>query len=409
MGLFSKLIGKKEDTQKEELINDEQIKEYKENNDIASICNYMLSDVKKDDIDNRSIQIPINKVSEIGPLAISSVDTIKTVIKENPPSAGKMYRVTNLGKNDTLKSVRDGKAFWGTIKKSDGSSTIAKLKEVKPNEVTAVDPAMLMMTATLYNIEKELGEIKELTKKIIDFLESEKEAQIETDLELLKKIMIELKYNAGNDKFTFTYYNQIADIVRNAHKNIITYKEKIQKELSKTKLFTTDGNMKTICEDMLKTIKYYRLSLFIYSFATYIELFLNGNFKSEYMLGKRDSLNELVNTYNEKYNMALEYIKKNANKSLKGNVLSGLGSAGNAVGNLVEKVKDGSVENWIHEKSDNLKQSGESIKENYVTEFDKMRDTHVEMFINQIERLEQLYNKTTDIYFDKDNIYLQVH
>ena len=409
MGFLAKLMGKNENKNEEKLINDEQIKGYKENNDIMSMCNYMLDDVRKDDINNKSIQIPIDKISDLGPFAISSLDTIKTVIESNPPSKGKMYRVTNLSKNDTLKSVRNGNAFWGAIKKEDGSSTIAKLKEVKPSAVNSVDPAMLMMTATLYNIEKELSEIKELTKKILDFLESEKEAQIEADLELLKKIMIEAKYNAGNDKFTFTYCGQIAAIVRNAQKNIITYKEKVENELSKTKLFTTDGNMKTILNDMLKTFKYYRLSLFIYSFATYLELYLNGNFKSEYMLEKRDSLNELLNTYNEKYNKALEYIKKNANKSLMGNVLSGLGNAGNVVGNLVEKVKDGSVDNWIHEKSDNLKKSGKNIKENYIVEFDKMKDTNAEMFIKQIEKLEQLFNKTTEIYFDKENIYLQMH
>ena len=411
MGFFDKLMKKKDDkntegNQKE--ITEEIVKEYEETRDIMAMSDYMLADVKKEDINDNSFKVPLDKITELGPLATSSIETLKTIMKNNPSNGKKMYRVTNLGRNDKLKMLKDGKSFWGTIKRGDGSTSFAKFKEVNPSNVMVVDPTMIMVTAALYSIEKELGEIKELTQKILTFLENEKEAQIETDLELLKKIMTEAKYNDGNDKFMITYCNQIADIVRNAHTNIKTYKRKNKDTLSKANLFTTDGSMKTMLGDLLNIFKYYRLSLFIYSFATYLEIFLNGNFKSEYMLQKRDYINELVSDYNVEFENALEYVKNNAGKTLKGNILSGLGSASNAVGNLVEKVKEGSVDTWLHEKSDSLKQTSETIKDSYVAEFETMRETNVKMFICQIEYLDQIYNKTTDIYFDQENIYLQM-
>ena len=409
MGLFDKFKKKNEVIEDDTKITKEQLKEYEENKDIIAMSNYMLADVRKDDIDNKSIKIPIDTISEVSTLSMSSAEIIKQIMEHNPPTKGKMYRITNLGKNDSLVAVRGGKSFWGSIKKSDGARTMAKFKEVNPSKIASLDPTMLMITAALYNIEKDLGEIKELTKKILTFLESEKESQIETDLELLEKTMVEIRYNGDNERFFLTYYNQVADISRNAHKNIRTYKLELVKELSKAKLFTTDGSMKTLLSEIINTFKYYRLSLYICAFSTYLELFLNGNFKSEYMLQKRDELNKLVDEYNDDFNKTLEYIKKNANKSLKGNVLSGLGTAGNAIGNLVEKIKDSNVDDWIREKSDNLKQSGESIKDNYVTMFEEMRETNTKIFINQIEKLNQLYNQTTEIYLDKENVYLQIH
>ena len=63
-----------------------------------------------------------------------------------------------------------------------------------------------------------------------------------------------------------------------------------------------------------------------------MEILLLGNYKNDYLLSKKEELDEL-----EVFNNALEYVKKNANKSLEGNVLSGLGSAGKAIGNLKEK------------------------------------------------------------------------
>ena len=140
-----------------------------------------------------------------------------------------------------------------------------------------------------------------------------------------------------------------------------------------------------------------------------MEVLLLGNYKSDYLLSKKSELDELDNEYSETFNNALEYVKKNANKSLEGNVLSGLGSAGKAIGNLAEKVKVKNVNDWLNEKGDNLKQSGQSIKDSYSTKFDEMKDTHSKQFIEQIEKVDCIYNKTKEIYFDKDNIYLEMN
>ena len=47
-----------------------------------------------------------------------------------------LYRVTNLGINDALKVSKDG-TMWGAIKTNQGTSKMAKLKEV--NNMTFID------------------------------------------------------------------------------------------------------------------------------------------------------------------------------------------------------------------------------------------------------------------------------
>ena len=391
-------------------INDEDEKmEINENkNSIIEMSNYMLSDIRKEDIIDNSYKLPIDKLSELSPIIMPTVNTITTIIGKHPVASEKVYRITNLGKNDSLKSLRDGNLFWGAIKKSDGTNTLAKLKEVNPTNILSLDPAMLMMSATLYSIESELGEIKELTKKIMSFLENEKHSQIESDLELLKKIMIDLKYSSGDEKYMAIYHNQVMDILRTSSANLILYKKEIKDKLSKVKLFTTDNSMKSILNEIQGIFKYYRLSLYIYSFSTYISIFLAGNYKSDYLLHKRDELSELINEYNEEFKKTIEYIQKNASKLLEGNVLSGIGSAGKTIGNIVEKVKASNADKWLNEKSTNLIESGETIKHNYVNKFEEMKDTNSKIFITQIEKINSIYNKTAEIYFDKENIYFQM-
>ena len=407
MGIFNKFKKKNEVVEQKEnqIINEE---DNKENYSLVEMNNYMLSDVRKESLSNNTYSLSLSKLSEISPITVSTANNIKTIMEQNPKTSGNLYRITNLGKNDSLKAMRDGKTFWGSIKKSDGSSTMAKLKEVNPNNVMALDPTVMMMSVALAGIEQELGEIKELSKQIFSFLEHEKESEIESDLEILNRSISDFRFNLEDEKYLINNHKQVMDIKRTANKNMLFYKKEIKDDLSKDKLFTTNNSMNSIIEDIQKKFRYYRLSLYIYSFSTFMEILLLGNYKNDYLLSKKEELDELDNEYSEVFSNALEYVKKNANKSLEGNVLSGLGSAGKAIGNLAEKVKIKNVDNWLNEKGDNLKQSGQNIKDDFATKFDDMKESNSRPFINQIEKVDCIYNKTKEIYFDKENIYLEM-
>lgn len=407
MSIFDKFKKKNEVVKQEEnqVINE---KDNKGNYSLVEMNNYMLSDARKESLSNNTYSLSLSKLSEISPIAVSTVNNIKTIMEQNPKTSGNLYRITNLGKNDSLKAMRDGKTFWGSIKKSDGTSTMAKLKEASPNNVMTIDPTVMMMSVTLAGIEQELGEIKELSKKIFSFLEHEKESEIESDLEILNRSISDFRFNLEDEKYLINNHKQVMDIKRTANKNMLFYKKEIQDDLSKNKLFTTNNSMNSIIEDIKKKFRYYRLSLYIYSFSTFMEILLLGNYKNDYLLNKKKELDELDNEYLIVFNNALEYVKKNADKSLEGNVLSGLGSAGKAIGNLAEKVKIKNVDNWLNEKGDNLKQSGQNIKDDFATKFDDLKESNSRPFINQIEKVDCIYNKTKEIYFDKENIYLEM-
>lgn len=407
MSIFDKLKKKNKIVEQNEnqIINEE---DNKENYSLVEMNNYMLSNVRKETLNNNTYSLSLSKLSEISPITVSTANNIKTIMEQNQKTSGNLYRITNLGKNDSLKAMRDGKTFWGSIKKSDGSSTMAKLKEVNTNNIMALDPTVMMMSVALAGIEQELGEIKELSKKIFSFLEHEKESEIESDLEILNKSINDFRFNLEDEKYLINNHKQVMDIRRTANKNMLFYKKEIKDALFKDKLFITNNSMNSIIEEIQKQFRYYRLSLYIYSFSTFMEILLLGNYKNEYLLNKKKELDELDNEYSEVFNNALEYVKKNANKSLEGNVLSGLGSAGKAIGNLAEKVKIKNVDNWLNEKGDNLKQSGQNIKDDFITKFDDIKESKSRPFINQIEKVDCIYNKTKEIYFDKENIYLEM-
>ena len=405
MGIFDKLKNKIINKNDNTAIAKEQA--FKENLSLVEMNNYMLADVRKDNIERNSFSLSISKLNEVSPFAIPIADNIKTIINQNSTPNEKLYRITNLGKNDSLKAMRDGKTFWGAIRKNDGTSAMAKLSEVNSKSVVALDPTVMMMSVALAGIEAELGEIKELNKKIFSFLEKEKESEIESDLEILNRSIIDFKYNLEDDKYLVNNHKQVMDIKRTANKNMLFYKKQIKDNLLKNKIITTTGSMNTIISDIEKKFKYYRLSLYIYSFSSLVEVLLLGNYQEEYLLSKKEELDKLDEEYSKTFEEAFTYIKTNANKSLEGNVLSGLGSAGKALGNLAEKAKVKNVDVWFNEKSETLKKTSQSIKDNYISKFDELRNSNYHSFVNQIEKLDCIYNKTKEIYFDNEKIYLE--
>lgn len=251
MGIFEKFKKKNEIVE----IKESQIvvsEDNKENFNLAEINNYILSEVRKENLSDSTYSLSLSKLSEISPITIPTANNIKTIMEKNPKSSGNLYRITNLGKNDSLKAMRDGKTFWGSIKKSDGTSTMAKLKEVDPNSVMALDPTIMMMSVALAGIEAELGEIKEMTKKIFSFLEHEKESEIESDLEILNRSISDFRFNLENEKYLVNNHKQVMDIKRTANKNILFYRKEIKDDLSKDKLFTTSNSVNSIINEIQK-------------------------------------------------------------------------------------------------------------------------------------------------------------
>lgn len=386
----------------------------KDNMSLIEMSEYMLVEVRKEDINNNKLMsIANNAISTLGKsggVLAPIVDNISKEIITTKNNSETLYKIINIKKGDELKYNKKNKAFWGAIKKKEGNSELAKLKEVKLDNALDINPANIMLAFAVYEIEKDLNEIKEISKKIISFLEKDKEAEIEADLETLKTTLQELKYNTDNKQYLSNNHKHVMDIKRTAKKNMLFYKKQITDDLKNEKLFTTNQIMKNIQKDLENKFKYYRLSLFIYSFSSLLEISLLSNYQEEYLLSKKNELKELDDEYLKEFTNAREFVFKTSNKSLEGNVLSGLGSAEKAIGSLAEKVsiiKDRKVDEWLNDNGEKLKQKGREMNESFVNKFEELKESTITTFVNKIENINNIYNNSNAIYFDKNCMYLE--
>lgn len=413
MGLFN-FFKKKPDEEKNDIVlsesNDEKVD--KTETSLLEMSDYILTETREN-LDNSHTSIPIAGLAALGSCVSSLIPTINTITKTTTLNTGGLYRLANTTLGDTLKSAKDG-TFWGAFKTMGGKSKMLKISQVDSVSFTTttimpINPATVMMAAALSAIEQKIDDILEIEKEILSFLEKDKESEIEADLKTLMNIVQEYKYNWDNEQYVSSHHKLALDIKRTAEKNLTFYQNQIAEDLKEKKLVNFTQSVDSAEMNLQKKFKYYRLSLYIYSFASFLEVMLLGNFKEEYILQVKDVVKKYSDEYNQNYLSADEYVGKIANSSIDANIVNGLGVAGRAIGNFIGNIpliKEGPVDEWFNGIGTNLKNKSKDMKQQPSEKLGTIQNTGSDIFLEKFDQMNKIYNYTTGICFDDERIFL---
>ena len=222
-------------------LKNNEIEAVEGNNGLIELSEGMLAEARAS-INNSSntLSVPIAELSTLGAGVSSLIPALNTVTQTTTIATEGLYQLANAGIGDILKIAKNGN-FWGAFKTADGVSKFAQLQAAGPLSATtttaaALNPATMMMAVALFSIEKELGQIADMGKKILSFLEIEKESEIEADVETLMGITKKYKFNWDNEHFVSSNHKLVLDIQRTARKNMNAYQKKVD-EVLKAKQF----------------------------------------------------------------------------------------------------------------------------------------------------------------------------
>lgn len=387
MGLLDRFSKKEKDIkeEKKELNNEEST--------ILEESNYMLSSVKKDDVENNSY---VALISDLSVINNEFNEYAKAFSNNKSNNKNELYQINN---------------FTGASSIIDFFNDPKNKSKVKDLKKLGFNPATIMITIALCEVEKDVNEIKDISKSILNFLENEKQSEIKGDIKTLDRVIIDYKYNFDDEKFIENNYNQMLDIKRDAMHNIDLYQSQINDLIKKSGIIMTNKTISDNQNELEKCFSYYRLSLYVYCFASFMEIMLHENYKKDYLLSRKEELESLSLEYIEKYNKASEFVKKEANKSVEGNILSGIGHAGKAIGDIAEKVqiiKDKKIDTWFNKNGEELKNKGKDMIDEFSSKFEEMSNPNIKLFIDKIDMINAIYNDTKNIYFDKEKVYLEM-
>lgn len=382
-------------------------------NSLVELTEDLLRDARASINNNKALSIPIAELSTLGAGVSSLVPAFNTITQTTTIATDGLYKVANATAGDVLKIAKDGNA-WGAMKTATGGSKMAKFAEVGPlsattESVAAFNPATMMMAAALYSIEKDLAEISETQKKILTFLEVENESQIEADVESLMNMVTNLKHNWDNELYVSGSHNQVMSIQNRARKNMIAYQKKVSEIVSSKQFIVAQNKVNSVLIDLEKKFKYYRLSLYIFSLASLMEIMLSGNYKEEYITSVKEEIVSMSITYREQFEKGSLYLEKLGNVGVEANVVKGLGTVSKAVGKMIGNiplVKEGPVDEFLEDAGENLHHNADGMEKKAVKSFAAIGNPGTNVFIEKMEDMAFIYNHTSQICFDKEKIYL---
>lgn len=380
--------------------------------DLVGLTDNALSDVRTDISNCKRMSMPLGQLATLGAGVASLLPAFESVTSASSAGGETLYRWVNQGAGDALKVAKNGNV-WGAAKTADGASKMARFEAVSSAGASGatipIDPVTVIIAVALFTVEQQLKNIQEMQKDILSFLETEKESEIEADVETISNIISQYKHNWNNEHFISSNHKMVIDIQRTARKHMVSYQKKVKDILKSKHIFVSQSKVKTLLDELQKSFKYYRLSLFAFSMSSLVEIMLSGNFKEENISAIKNEIEKLSFTYREIYGECSLYLEHIGKSSIETNVLKGVGATSKAVGKLIGSIpviKDGQVDEFLQEKGEDVSNKVVTIEKETIKAFAQMSNPGTHLFTEKMQDLINIYNHTTDIYFDKNSIYL---
>lgn len=375
---------------------------------LIEVSQEILQDTRSSLESRNSMSVPIAELATLGTGVSSLVPALNTVTQTTTIAADGLYRLANAEVGDALKVAKNGN-FWGAFKTADGGSKFAQLQAAGPitattKSVAALNPATMMMAVAVFSIEQELGQIEEMQKQILSFLEIEKKSEIEADVETLMGIIRKYKMNWDNEHYVSSNHKMVLDIQRTARKNMLTYQKKVAEIIGKKQMIVSQINVKQVFTDLEKKFKYYRLSLYTFALSSFMEIMLSGNFKETYIEGIKEEIQEMSEVYRSLFDKSSRYLEKMGNSAVETNVLKGIGMAEKAVGKFIGNIpliKEGTVDEFLQEGGTHLEKDAAGMEKDIVHRFASISYPGTRVFMDKMDDMIQIYNHTEQIFFDE--------
>ena len=364
----------------------------------AFSLDYYKADVGLDIKLQEYTKIPFTEISALGSAFSSIVPALQG-------AAGNLYTV-ELAKGGELVRAVGTNGFRGY---SVGANGIQEQAILRKAGTAGVNTATLFMSIAIMGVQHELKELQKMHTELLEVIERDKKSQLMADMELLNEYAENYKYYWQNPATVTVNLNQVKNIKRNARKDMISYRDEVENIL--------DGKMETILNygapkkvnKLSDRFSHYRLALYVYSFASYMEALLSQNFDPDYLGLVSDEIKRYFDDYRELYTRCyneIEYSVKNAlGTQLAGGVAAGSKFLGKQLGKI-EFIRKGSIDDILEANGTVIEKKEAERLETIKVKFISYKDSGIGMFSNNINTINAFYNKPVELLWDKENLYI---
>ena len=370
--------------------------------------------IPRDEITARSkYKLPIYELSNLGSAFAIVASEVVRAIGSSQNSEGLYRCVFPEGVTGKLAAFKDNPVFnLGTIINENGIAGQARWKPVETKSaIMSINPAAIAIAVAVFSINQKLDQIEDTTHEILQFLQQDKESELEGAVNSLTDIFEHYRFNSDNDLWKGSQLTIATTIKGKAEHNIIFYRKQIKKAISeKGHLFLNHQVDKTV-KEVQHSFKYYQLGVYLYAYASFLEVVLNGNLQRDYLDHICEKLEEYSQQYRFDYTEIYDRLEVFTKSSVETIALKGIGKASKGLGSAIGKipvVSKGPVDEALISVGNSVKNLSRKHSKHTMRAFQNNRDAGIQLFMENIEKINQISNKPVEILFDQDMVYITV-
>ena len=345
-------------------------------------------------------RLPLDRAASIGS-ALGVVLELYKTLRKLAPSGGEIYRA----------HVPAGVS--AALTATPGGSRLVSMVQTAPKRFTPVpvDPVSLVMAAALVAIDRRFDAVQAAQTEILDFLREQNEAGLRADLMTLSDVMQDYRFNWDNATFCTNKHLQVQEIRRNAEKNLLLYQRQVEDALTQIKKRPTDDDQRKCLAAAGGGFHYYRMSVYLYAFASFLEVTLLGNFRSDYLENVYRKVEAHDAQYRAFYADCCDRIAGIAAASVESKAVLRFAGAQKAVGGLIGKIpgiRRGQLDEGLQAAGERLEGLEERRAEAILESFRIHSESGAQLFLEKLTALDKLFNDETEYVIDGENLYIRV-
>lgn len=350
---------------------------------------------------NNYTKMPFSRLASYGVALEPLIEGIQKIASE--PGGSGLYFVDTGGKS--MFQMKGTTSFIGSLKTEGGmvGGGQAKLNSIEFN------PTMIFVAVAMANMDKKLDSIKDMQKEMIDFLVQKEKSELRGNLAIVQEIYNQYKINFENKQFLSGSYKKILDVKQTSEQKIDFYRNQITKRIEKTESLHRNKGINDKIEYLVDHLNEYQMALYILGFASCLEICLLGNCDEAYLNNIVDKLEKYSYDYLEIYTKCYEKIEEDSFKSIEANVLKSLSSTTKFVGKTVEKIpfiNKAIFDEALIAAGEKMEDAHEEMLNNKINILVGNKSNVMKAFIDNINTINELYNKPINLVVDQENLYL---
>ena len=411
MGLFDKLLGRGQARPEDKAIiqdasSDLPLDASEIEKAISESASH-LSDFKK---------IPLGEIATLGGMFAQLSPALRTVAQTVSVDGMGYMPINNLMGEPLKQFAKTTPGIFSAAFKQAGTgkSVMAKLVKLPPQTVTTssvmpINPMMMVMAAMMVQVNQKLDAIQKTQQSILSFLQEDKQAKLQGDLNMLDDILDKYKFNWENEQYRSNYHMKALDIKQSAEQNIIFYQKQIADKIKGLPAIFLDQAVRDIIGKVADDFHDYSMALYLFSYSSYLEVMLLGNFSKDYLNAVAQRVHDYQIYYQDQFAKCRDYIAKISGDSVEMKVQDAIGQTGKFLGNLIASsplLSKGPVDEWLKNGGEQLLKGKDERIAKIIAEFEHRQDTGSELFVESICNVEAVCNETKAVLFDKEYLYL---